>query len=198
MDAVREEKPGGDSEDGESDEDEGDESESGEESEEEESEESESEAADVQGELAAETGAAEHSPHDPLEEGPSNHAEVDPTGSPQRSRAPSPTDSLTAHTSALQLRSPTKARRHAGGDDEEDEEGEETENEGSENDGTPVPAKLSRDAIRERITSDVARQHARQTNKYHSKRSTRRVGRPKGSKAKQDTRVKIDRSGVWE
>lgn len=144
--------------------------------------ENENENGDSHGRDGKDHDASRHRPHGAHQEEGDGHADVGGSeGSPQRSRAPSPTDSLIAHTSALQLRSPTKTSHRAGTD--ESEEGE---------------AKLSRDAIRERIASDITRLQARQTSKYHSKRSTRRVGRPKGSKAKQDTRVKIDRSGVWD
>jgi RIO kinase 2 len=55
-----------------------------------------------------------------------------------------------------------------------------------------------RSGVKGIVSSDLSKQRSRQQKKYHSKRSTQRVGRPKGSKAKQDTRVKLDRSGVWE
>ena len=52
--------------------------------------------------------------------------------------------------------------------------------------------------IRDLVSSDLMKARASQHRKYHSKRSTRRAGRPHGSKAKQDTRVKLDHSGVWD
>lgn len=52
--------------------------------------------------------------------------------------------------------------------------------------------------IKDIVSSDLTKQRARQRQKYHSKRGAQRIGRPKGSKAKQDTRVKIDKSGIWE
>jgi RIO kinase 2 len=52
--------------------------------------------------------------------------------------------------------------------------------------------------IKDIVSSDLTKQRARQRQKYHSKRGAQRIGRPKGSKAKQDTRVKLDKSGVWE
>ena len=52
--------------------------------------------------------------------------------------------------------------------------------------------------IRDLVSSDLTKTRASQHRKYHSKRSTRRAGRPHGSKAKQDTRVKLDHSGVWD
>lgn len=52
---------------------------------------------------------------------------------------------------------------------------------------------------KERVANEVAKQRARQQRKYHSKRGAQRIGgRQKGSKAKMDTRVKRDKSGVWE
>ncbi|CAL1695416.1 unnamed protein product [Somion occarium] len=53
--------------------------------------------------------------------------------------------------------------------------------------------------LKERVASEVTKDRARQQRKYHSKRGAQRVGgRQKGSKAKMDTRVKVDQSGVWE
>jgi RIO kinase 2 len=57
---------------------------------------------------------------------------------------------------------------------------------------------LSLDGIKNIVSSDLTKVRARQHRKYHSKRGARNVGRPQGSKAKQDTRVKPDQSGVWE
>jgi len=51
--------------------------------------------------------------------------------------------------------------------------------------------------IKTRVTSDLSKTHSYQQRKYHSKRSTRQVGRPQGSKAKQDKKVRLDRSGIW-
>jgi len=52
--------------------------------------------------------------------------------------------------------------------------------------------------IKDIVSSDLTKQRARQQQKYHSKRGAQRIGRPKGSKAKQDNRVKVDKSGFWE
>ena len=52
--------------------------------------------------------------------------------------------------------------------------------------------------IKDIVSSDLTKQRARQQQKYHSKRGAQRIGRPKGSKAKQDNRVKMDKSGFWE
>lgn len=55
-----------------------------------------------------------------------------------------------------------------------------------------------RSGIKEIVSSDLTKQRARQRQKHHSKRGAHRVGRPQGSKAKQDTRVKADTSGFWD
>ncbi|KAH8108955.1 hypothetical protein DFH11DRAFT_1516201 [Phellopilus nigrolimitatus] len=47
-------------------------------------------------------------------------------------------------------------------------------------------------SIKERIASDISRHQARQMSKYHSKRGAKKIGRPKGSKAKQDLWVKVE------
>ncbi|KAI0080117.1 RIO1-domain-containing protein [Panus rudis PR-1116 ss-1] len=53
--------------------------------------------------------------------------------------------------------------------------------------------------VKERVAYEVQKQRARQQRKYHSKRGAQRVGgRQKGSKAKMDTRVKLDRGGLWD
>ncbi|KAF8446005.1 hypothetical protein L210DRAFT_841120 [Boletus edulis BED1] len=51
--------------------------------------------------------------------------------------------------------------------------------------------------VRERVATDLARRQ-RQQKKYHTRRGAQRVGRPQGSKAKQDQRVKLDRDGIWD
>ncbi|KAF8560416.1 hypothetical protein OG21DRAFT_1400917 [Imleria badia] len=51
--------------------------------------------------------------------------------------------------------------------------------------------------VRERVATDLAKRQ-RQQKKYHTKRGAQRVGRPQGSKAKQDQRVKLDRGGIWD
>ncbi|KAF7347774.1 Tudor domain-containing protein [Mycena venus] len=59
-------------------------------------------------------------------------------------------------------------------------------------------ASLTLDNVKERVAAEVTKTRAQQKRKFHSKRNTRRAGRSQGSKAKQDTRVKVDNSGVWE
>jgi len=52
--------------------------------------------------------------------------------------------------------------------------------------------------IKSKVASDISKQRAQQKRKYHSKRSTRNAGRSQGSKAKQDTRVRMaDHGGFW-
>ncbi|KAK7064166.1 Serine/threonine-protein kinase rio2 [Favolaschia claudopus] len=52
--------------------------------------------------------------------------------------------------------------------------------------------------VKERVAAEVSKTRAQQLRKFHSKRNTRRAGRSQGSKAKQDNRVKLDKSGVWD
>ena len=56
---------------------------------------------------------------------------------------------------------------------------------------------LDLNEIKHKVTSDLSKNMAREQRKYHSKRAVRKAGRPQGSKAKQDTRVKVDHHGVW-
>jgi len=55
-----------------------------------------------------------------------------------------------------------------------------------------------RSGIKDTLSSELIKQRSRQQHKYHSKRAAQRMGRPKGSKAKQNLKVKLDKSGVWE
>ncbi|KAH9982474.1 RIO1 family-domain-containing protein [Lactifluus volemus] len=45
---------------------------------------------------------------------------------------------------------------------------------------------------------DAYKERARQKQKHHSRRGAERIGRAKGSKGKQDNRVKLDKSGLWD
>lgn len=100
----------------------------------------------------------------------------------RRSLAPSPTDSLVAYTASMTLDAPPDLSGH----NEEQE---------PDLDSTARPGQAH--TIKERVVSDIARQQARQ-GKHHTKRSARKIGRPKGSKAKQDARVKLDYGGGWD
>lgn len=139
--------------------------------------------------------SSEEGSEDGSDEG-SEHAPADLAGdttqqpssiSSRRSRAPSPTESLVEHTACLKLTTPIPTSNNIS-QESEDSEGE------SEDDEAPTPR---RDNLKDRVASDITRHQARQA-KYHSKRGARKVGRPKGSKAKQDTRVKQDTSGFWD
>ncbi|TFK77036.1 RIO1-domain-containing protein [Pluteus cervinus] len=64
---------------------------------------------------------------------------------------------------------------------------------------TPVPQDveeltnaLASHNIKDKVTSELAKNRSQQQRKHHSRKSTKRAGRPKGSKAKQDTRVKLE------
>lgn len=63
---------------------------------------------------------------------------------------------------------------------------------------TKMMSGLDLNGIKGIVSSDLTKVRASQQRKYHSKRGARRAGRPQGSKSKQDTRVKLDQSGVWE
>jgi RIO kinase 2 len=52
-------------------------------------------------------------------------------------------------------------------------------------------------SIKDAVASYLAKSIARQERKYHSK-GGRRAGRPQGSKAKQDIRLKCDKSAGWD
>ena len=52
--------------------------------------------------------------------------------------------------------------------------------------------------VRNKAAIDALKGRAREKQKYHSRRGAERIGRPKGSKAKQDNRVQVDRSGLWD
>jgi RIO kinase 2 len=53
--------------------------------------------------------------------------------------------------------------------------------------------------VKDIAAAEASKHRARQQRKYHSKHGAQKVGgRQKGSKAKQDTRVKPDRGGFWD
>jgi RIO kinase 2 len=52
--------------------------------------------------------------------------------------------------------------------------------------------------IRDKAANEAYKQRAREKQKYHSRRGAERIGRAKGSKAKQDNRVKLDKGGLWD
>ena len=49
----------------------------------------------------------------------------------------------------------------------------------------------NRKEIRDKAAIDAYKERARQKQKYHSRRGAERIGRAKGSKSKQDNRVKL-------
>jgi len=55
-----------------------------------------------------------------------------------------------------------------------------------------------RHGIKDIVGSELTKQRARQREKYHSKGGVRRIGRARGSKGKEDNRVKVDKRGIWE
>ncbi|KAG5728811.1 Serine/threonine-protein kinase rio2 [Termitomyces sp. T112] len=61
-----------------------------------------------------------------------------------------------------------------------------------------LTSSLDINGVKSIVSADLSKARAAQQRKHHSKRGARRAGRPQGSKAKQDTRVKLDRGGMWE
>ncbi|KAF7799042.1 hypothetical protein EIP86_010272 [Pleurotus ostreatoroseus] len=116
---------------------------------------------------------------------PDTHADSDPVLSPiSRSRPLSRSPPASRHTSPSPSRSrpssPSLAERTAAL-------------------ALQPPQPRGAPDVRDRVADEVSKQRARQQKKYHSKRGGQRMGgRQKGSKAKQDTRIKPDRSGVWD
>ncbi|EKM83822.1 hypothetical protein AGABI1DRAFT_117292 [Agaricus bisporus var. burnettii JB137-S8] len=62
---------------------------------------------------------------------------------------------------------------------------------------SPSPDGISKN-IKVKVTSDISKARSHQQRKYHSKRSTHRAGRPQGSKAKQDKRIKVDHLETYQ
>jgi RIO kinase 2 len=52
--------------------------------------------------------------------------------------------------------------------------------------------------IKDKAAIEAYKQRAREKQKHHSRRGAERIGRAKGSKAKQDNRVKLDKGGLWD
>lgn len=94
--------------------------------------------------------------------------EMDQNRRALRSRCPSPTDSLIEHTAALGLSDKGNALNSMARD----------------------PDVMVED-VTSVVTKELSKQRAKQ-GKFHSKAGSRRIGRPKGSKAKQEFRFKGD------
>jgi RIO kinase 2 len=69
---------------------------------------------------------------------------------------------------------------------------------GSKVESTLSVKELERQEIRDKAANEGYRRRAREKQKYHSRRGAERIGRAKGSKAKQDNRVKLDKGGLWD
>ena len=107
----------------------------------------------------------------------------------RRSLAPSPTDSLAEHAAKMSLASdPLESHVDVEPDSSSPFDPPDLAKPLAQNTNT---------SVKDRVAADVARHQARQS-KFHSKRSARKIGRPKGSKAKQDSRVKVEKGGFWE
>ena len=61
-----------------------------------------------------------------------------------------------------------------------------------------VKASTEEQEIKEKAGIEAYKQRAREKQKYHSRRGAERIGRAKGSKAKQDNRVKLEKGGLWD
>lgn len=109
-------------------------------------------------------------------------SETQSSGRSRRSLAPSPTDSLAEHAAKLSISADPL---------------DPPPDTSLTPDITHKTPSNTNTTLKERVSADVAR-HKAQQNKFHSKRSARKIGRPKGSKAKQDTRIKVEKGGVWE
>ncbi|CUA73899.1 RIO kinase 2 [Rhizoctonia solani] len=68
---------------------------------------------------------------------------------------------------------------------------------GTEGDGPRSDPKKSTSVVRGLVSSALEKER-RQSAKHHNKRGTTKVGRAKGHKGKQNLRVKVDSSGVWD
>ncbi|KAI0639761.1 RIO1 family-domain-containing protein [Trametes polyzona] len=61
------------------------------------------------------------------------------------------------------------------------------------------PSTAASKDISDKVQSEVSKQRARQQRKYHSKKGAQRTGgRARGSKRKQDTKIKVDSGGFWD
>ncbi|KZW02603.1 RIO1-domain-containing protein [Exidia glandulosa HHB12029] len=92
-------------------------------------------------------------------------------------------DDIATGTANLSLGDPATEPGSPPGSESEDEDGDG-------DDGTRK--------IKERVASDVSRQRARQQRKHHTGKAGRNIGRPKGSKAKADGRVRAGDYAGWE
>jgi RIO kinase 2 len=64
--------------------------------------------------------------------------------------------------------------------------------------GSKVEGTHSVKGLRDKAAIDAYKQRAREKQKHHSRRGADRIGRAKGSKAKQDNRIKLDKGGLWD
>ncbi|CAA7266509.1 unnamed protein product [Cyclocybe aegerita] len=159
---------------------------------EDESEEEDSEEIQEIEQIQQETIESEDLPPTNLEEGGSVPMSVDaPT--PPKPQAMDPSDlnlealGLSDISDRQLSRSPPQSRRSSppAADDQSSEE-EELEHTGQ----TPD--------IKTIVSHDIAKRRTQQQRKHHSRRSARNAGRPQGSKAKQDKRVKLsEHAGLW-
>lgn len=151
--------------------------------EDEEMEEDEDEAEEVDDEKQEEGSDPELPPGSPEDESPGS-----PPSPSERSQAPSPSASSIRRRMASLALSPTVGPVPDGVLPTPTIEDEEESDDASEED--------DQQAVSQRVATELSKEKTRQQRKYHSKKGAGRIGRPKGSKAKQDVRVKMD-GGGW-
>ncbi|KZT75190.1 RIO1-domain-containing protein [Daedalea quercina L-15889] len=128
------------------------------------------EAAAEEGE--AQRGGADNGPESQSQHPPPNGS--DDASPRSRSDSPSSLSSLPERTGALLL-SPSEHRHLSKAKD-----------------------RATEPDVKEKVHTEVSKRRAKEVRKYHSKKGAQRVGRPKGSKAKQDARVKVDGGSFWD
>lgn len=64
----------------------------------------------------------------------------------------------------------------------------------------PIASSTGRNhqSVKDTVTTELTKSRQKQEKRFHSKRSVGKAGRPKGSKAKQDSRVHFSRDDGWE
>lgn len=207
MDAVNE--AGGNDKDSGS---EGDDGSDGEEEEEE--EESDAEAEDGRGDEEAEeqTGQSDLARHHAEPTAPPDGSSLEPSSSFATLNGGAPAQSSSRHTWSLRpaadtddgVLSPIDGSRPLSRSPPASRHSSQAQSEAGESDdelaARAAGLSIARQGdIKERAAAEASKQRAQQQRKYHSKRGAQKVGgRHKGSKAKQDTRVKPDRGGFWD
>jgi RIO kinase 2 len=111
----------------------------------------------------------------------------------ESSRPTSPSSELHEEVASLTLNDPLKTNDNSEPLVEEQKAGELATGEAPD---VSEESEEEEDEMKMKVATEIGKTRAHQQRKYHSKKSTGRAGRAKGSKAKQDTRVKLN-SGEW-